>query len=132
MITDIFISPAFAQAAGVANESSEYSFSSLVPLILIFFIFYFLIIRPQTKKIKDHQQIIDNLKIGNKVITSSGIFGKIKNIDNKSSIVELQIAEDVVIKIAKNYISEVDKTEVTKEDNKKTKNKKTKKTDSDA
>lgn len=126
MITDFFISPAFAQASELANEKAEYGFSSLVPLLLIFLIFYFLIIRPQTKKLKEHEQLIKNLKIGNKVITSSGIYGKIKDIDPSSGKVDLEIADDVIIKIAKSYISDVEKIEQKKELQKKEKSKKNK------
>lgn len=102
----MFISPAFAQETAVA-ASSEFSFASFVPLIAIFVIFYFLIIRPQTKKMKEHQEMINNLKIGNKVITNGGIVGVVKDVLTKENMVEVEISEGVNVKILKNYVSEL-------------------------
>ena len=81
-MTQFFISEAFAQSADTASQS-QFSPASFVPLILIFVIFYFLIIRPQTKKIKEHEKMVNNLKIGNKVITSGGIIGVVREIHEK-------------------------------------------------
>ncbi len=103
----MFISQAWAQSDEVISQSSQFSFSSFVPLLLIFIIFYFLIIRPQTKKIKEHQRLLNELKIGYKIVTSSGIYGNIKNIDNKSNIIDLEIADNIVIKINKSSINEL-------------------------
>ena len=77
MLKQIFIGDAFAQVSEVAATPAapENSFTSFIPLVLIFAIFYFLIVRPQSKKMKEHQALINNLKIGNKVITSGGIVG---------------------------------------------------------
>ncbi len=104
----MFISSALAQAATeTATANPEFSFSSFVPLILIFAIFYFLIVRPQTKKMKEHQALLNDLKIGNKVMTNGGIFGVIKEIDTKENKVEVEIADGVRITILKNYVAEV-------------------------
>ena len=71
-----------------------------IPLILIFVIFYFFLIRPQQKKVKDHKAMVENLKRGDKVVTSSGIIGVIeKIIDNDR--VEVLIAENVKVEIVK-------------------------------
>ena len=75
-------------------------FSQFVPLILIFVIFYFFLIRPQQKKVKEHKSMVENLKRGDKVITSGGITGTIDRvIDNDK--VEVEIAENVKVEIIK-------------------------------
>jgi len=106
-MTNIFISQAFAQATETAQ--SQFSPASFVPLILIFTIFYFLIIRPQTKKMKEHENLVKNLKLGEKVITNSGIIGFIRKIHDKENQIELEIAENVVITILRTHINEVEK-----------------------
>ncbi|OFW81337.1 MAG: preprotein translocase subunit YajC [Alphaproteobacteria bacterium RIFCSPLOWO2_01_FULL_40_26] len=106
----MFISKAFAQATESAAQS-EFSFSSFVPLLLIFAIFYFLIIRPQSKKMKDHQEMVNNLKSGNKVITNGGIIGVVKDIFEKENQVEVEIADGVRIRVLKQYVAELVKDE---------------------
>ena len=71
-----------------------------IPLILIFVIFYFFLIRPQQKKVKEHKAMIESLKRGDKVITSGGITGTVERIiDNEK--VEVEIAENVKVEIVK-------------------------------
>ena len=71
-----------------------------IPLILIFVIFYFFLIRPQQKKVKEHKAMVENLKRGDKVITSGGITGTIERvIDNDK--VEVEIADNVKVEIVK-------------------------------
>ena len=71
-----------------------------IPLILIFVIFYFFLIRPQQKKVKEHKAMVENLKRGDEVVTSAGIIGKIERIiDNEK--VEVLIAENVKVEIIK-------------------------------
>ena len=88
-------------------QAEEFSLASFMPLIIIFAIFYFLIIRPQNKKMKEHQKLVGSVKKGDEVITNSGIFGKITQINEKDNSVNLEISEDVEIKILKNYITDV-------------------------
>ena len=107
-MTQLFISEALAQTADTASQS-QFSPASFVPLILIFVIFYFLIIRPQTKKIKEHEKMVNNLKIGNKVITSGGIIGVVREIHEKENQVGVEIADGVIVVILKNNVSEVEK-----------------------
>ena len=107
-MTQFFISEALAQTADTASQS-QFSPASFVPLILIFVISYFLIIRPQTKKIKEHEKMVNNLKIGNKVITSGGIVGVVREIHEKENQVGVEIASGVVVIILKNNVSEVEK-----------------------
>ena len=71
-----------------------------IPLILIFVIFYFFLIRPQQKKVKEHKAMVENLKRGDKVITSGGITGRVERlIDNDT--VEVEIADNVKVEIVK-------------------------------
>jgi preprotein translocase subunit YajC len=105
---NFIISPALAQTAEATQ--SQFSPASFVPLILIFAVFYFLIIRPQTKKMKEHDNLIKNLKVGEKVITNSGIIGFIRKIHDKENQIELEIAENVVITILRTHINEVEKS----------------------
>ena len=71
-----------------------------IPLILIFVIFYFFLIRPQQKKVKEHKKMVESLKRGDKVITSGGIVGSIERIidDNK---VEVSISDDVKVEVVR-------------------------------
>jgi len=103
-----------AQEATAAATKNEFSIVSFVPLILIFAVFYFLIIRPQSKKFKEQKEMIDNLKIGNKVITSGGIIGVVKEIDSKENILEIEISDKVNVKILRSFVSDLVKTEVKK------------------
>ena len=79
---------------------SESGIAQLIPLILIFVIFYFFLIRPQQKKVKEHKVMVEGLKRGDKVITSGGIVGTVERIiDNEK--VEVNIAENVNIEIVR-------------------------------
>ena len=79
----MLISPAFAQAAGGSPESSLMSF---IPLILMFVVLYFLMIRPQMKRAKEHKSMLAALSKGDEVVTAGGVVGKITEIDEASSI----------------------------------------------
>tara|TARA_Y100000590_G_C15510462_1_gene935204 strand:- start:217 stop:504 length:288 start_codon:yes stop_codon:yes gene_type:complete len=79
---------------------------AFLPLILIFGVFYILLIRPQQKKIKLHREMVNNLKRGDKIITTGGIIGSVTKVhDNKE--LNLEIAENVEIKIAPGMITEL-------------------------
>ena len=75
------------------------------PWILIFAIFYFLLIRPQQKKAKEHQEMLNNLKKGDKILTSGGVYGVVVGI--KPAVFEIEIAEEVRIQLAKSAVSQV-------------------------
>lgn len=90
--------PGGAQAAGAPNALIQF-----VPLVLIFVIFYFLLIRPQQKKAKDHQDYLASLKKGDEVMTSGGIIGRITGITDL--VVTLEVADNVKIKVARSYIA---------------------------
>ncbi|MBW6521397.1 MAG: preprotein translocase subunit YajC [Desulfoarculaceae bacterium] len=78
-------------------------FVSFIPLILIFVVFYFLLIRPQQKQAKAHQQFLNELKNGNKVITKGGILGTITGLTD--TVVTLEIAQDVRVKVSRSAIA---------------------------
>ncbi len=106
----MFVTPAFAQAAG-AGPSGVAAFGSLMPIVLIFIIFYFLLIRPQQKKMKEHRAMVEALRRGDQVVTSGGIVGKVSKVQD-DGFVEVEIAEGVKIKLVKHTITQVlNKTE---------------------
>ena len=79
---------------------SESGFAQFVPLILIFVIFYFFLIRPQQKKVKEHKLMVENLKRGDKVITSGGIIGTVERIVD-SDKAEISITDNVKVEVVK-------------------------------
>ena len=79
---------------------SSSGIGQFIPLILIFVIFYFFLIRPQQKKVKDHKLMVDNLKRGDKVITSGGIVGTIERIIDAEKV-EVIISDNVKVEIVK-------------------------------
>lgn len=98
----MFVSPAYAQAA--APSGGDF-FMSMLPLILIFVVFYMLLIRPQQKKMKAHQAMIAAVKRGDQVITSGGMYGKVTKVDDDSVTVE--IAKEVNVKIVKGTLTDI-------------------------
>ncbi|TLS66176.1 preprotein translocase subunit YajC [Mariprofundus erugo] len=94
------ISPALAE--GAADPQQANGFAQLIPLLLIMVIFYFLLIRPQQKKVKEHRNIIEALKKGDKVITGGGFYGTI--VDVKDDFLKVEIAENVRVKIKRDTI----------------------------
>ena len=96
---------AFAMGSppGGGGGGGQSAIMNLVPLIFMFGIFYFLLIRPQQKKAKEHRALLDSLKKGDQVITAAGIHGKVTGIDE--NIVTLEIATGVNIKISKGFIA---------------------------
>ena len=95
-----------ANAADTTPQTSN-PIVGMLPIVVIFVIFYFLIIRPQSKKIKTEKKMRESLQIGNKVVTISGIFGSISEIDNEKGVVSLNVSKGVDIVILKASISEV-------------------------
>ena len=80
--------------------------TGILPLILIFVVFYFLLIRPQQKKLKDHKNMLSNLKKGDKVVTQGGIIGTINYVNDDGSL-SVEIAENITVKIAKGMIATI-------------------------
>ncbi len=105
----MFATPAFAQATGAAGAGS--AFASFVPLVLIFAIMYFLLIRPQQKKVKEHRSMVEALRRGDQVVTAGGIVGKVVKV-GEDGMVEVEIAEGVKVKVVRQTITQVmNKTE---------------------
>ncbi len=92
---------AYAQGAAAPTGAAG-GIAGFVPLILIFVVFYFLLIRPQQKKAKEHQAYLNNLKKGEKVITGGGIYGRITGLTDTA--VTLEIADNVRIKVTRSSI----------------------------
>ncbi|HVL73881.1 MAG TPA: preprotein translocase subunit YajC [Beijerinckiaceae bacterium] len=97
------ITPAYAQAAGGGGGDM---LIQLVPFILIFVIMWFLIIRPQQKRVKAHQEMVKNVRRGDTVVTSGGIVGKITKATEDPEL-ELEIADGVRVKLVRSMIAEV-------------------------
>ncbi len=98
----MLISPAYAQAA--APGGSDF-FVSLLPLVLIFAVFYFLLIRPQQRKVKEHRSLVEALKRGDQVLTSGGIFGKVTKVDE--NVVTVEIAKEVQVTVQRSSIADI-------------------------
>lgn len=90
---------------GGAANNGQSAISSIIPLILMFAIFYFLLIRPQQKKAKEHRALIDGLKKGDQVVTAGGIHGKITAVEE--TVVTMEIASGVNIKVNKGHVASV-------------------------
>ena len=99
----MFATPAFAQAATGGAASAITSF---VPLILIFGIMYFLLIRPQQKKLKDHRKMVEALRRGDQVVTQGGILGKVTSV-GEGTDVEVEIATGVKVRVLRHTIAQV-------------------------
>ena len=94
---------AYAMGAGGAGGEGAGGFTGFIPLILMFVIFYFLLIRPQQKRTKEHRQMIANLKKGDRIVTSGGIHGRITGLDEMTLTVE--IADKVRVQVARGNVS---------------------------
>jgi preprotein translocase subunit YajC len=92
-----------AHAMGTGGGEGAAGFSGFIPIILMFVIFYFLLIRPQQKRQKEHRQMVSNLKKGDRVITSGGLHGRITGLDDTTLTVE--IADKVRVKVARANVS---------------------------
>ena len=98
----MFATPAYAQDLGGAAAG----FGSFIPLILIFAIMYFLLIRPQQKKVKEHKAMVEALRRGDQVVTQGGIVGKVSKVRDDGEI-EVEIAEGVRVRVIRGTIAQV-------------------------
>ncbi len=101
----MLFSPAYAQAAGGAPAG--FDLISLLPLVLIFVVFYFLLIRPQQKKVKTHREMIGAVKRGDKVLTGGGIIGTVVKVEEGDDVLLVEIAKDIRVRVARGTISDV-------------------------
>lgn len=102
----MFITPAYAQTA-TGNAGSIASLMQFAPLVLIFIVFYFLLIRPQQTQAKQLKSRLSLLKRGDKVVTAGGILGTVKKAAEGSSELDVEIAPNVVVSIVRSTISSV-------------------------
>lgn len=99
----MFITPAYAQAAPAGGSDM---LVSLLPFIAIFVIMYFLILRPQQKRVKTHTEMVKNLRRGDTVITNGGVIGKISKVIDDHEV-EIEIADGVKIRQVRQMVTEV-------------------------
>lgn len=97
----MLISPAYAQAGGDAGGG----LMAFLPLILIFVVFYFLLIRPQQQRMKRHKEMLSNIRRGDRVVTNGGIFGQVMKVGDDELNVE--IADGVRVKVMRSMVAEV-------------------------
>ena len=104
----MFISPAFAQGSlfGGGAGGDGGMLMSLLPFVLIFVIMYFLILRPQQKRVKQHAEMVKNVRRGDTVVTNGGLIGKITKVVDDDQI-EIEIADDVRIRQMRSMIADV-------------------------
>ncbi len=98
---DFFISSAFAQDTAAPSGG----LISFLPLIVIFALFYFMLIRPPMKRAKEHKQLVAGLQKGDEIVTSGGLLGKITHIED--SFVTVKVAENVEIKVQRHAVASV-------------------------
>ena len=98
----MFISEAMAQGAGGGSGF----LIQIAPLVLIFAVFYFLLIRPQQKKMKEHRSMVESLSKGDKVVTAGGLLGTISKIED-DRIASVEISENVKVQVVRSTITEV-------------------------
>lgn len=115
----IDIAYAMGQGGSITGQGAG-GFSSLIPIILMFVIFYFLLIRPQQKKTKEHREMINQLKKGDRVITSGGLHGRITAVNDATMTVE--IADKVRVKVARGNVAQVVQATSQPQETKKKKN----------
>lgn len=99
----MFVSPAYAQTPGAPGGFELVQF---LPLVLIFVVFWFLLIRPQQKKMKQHKEMIAAVRRGDRVLTGGGIIGTVTKVLGENEL-QVEIAENVRVKVARSTISEV-------------------------
>lgn len=100
----MFISPAYAQAAAGGDTNSM--LMSLLPFALIFVIMYFLILRPQQKKVKDHTEMVKNIRRGDTIVTNGGLVGKVTKVVDDDQV-EIEISDGVRIRQLRQMVSAV-------------------------
>lgn len=102
----MLISSAYAQAAGAASGSLDSQLMSFAPLVLIFVVFYFLLIRPQQKRMKQHKEMLASIRRGDRIVTSGGIIGTVNKVVNNDELI-LEIADGVKVRVMRGMVSSV-------------------------
>ncbi|KKL80825.1 hypothetical protein LCGC14_2000880 [marine sediment metagenome] len=107
-LQDFLVSPAWAIGAPTGEGGAGGGIAAFAPLIIIFVIFYFLLIRPQQKRQKETEQMQKDIKKGDKVVTTGGIYGLVEHVGDKT--VTLKIAENAKVKFGKTFITQIRST----------------------
>jgi preprotein translocase subunit YajC len=97
---DFFISNAWAEAAG---QPAEPGFMAFVPLVVLFVVFYFLLIRPQSKRVKEHKTMVESIKKGDEIITNGGVLAKVMAVEEE--FVSIELAENMAVCIQKQAVA---------------------------
>ncbi len=97
-----FISDAFAQAADGAQQQPNL-LEALFPFVILFVVFYFLLIRPQSKRAKEHKKLVQELAKGDEVVTQGGVLGKITDVDE--NFIVLEVSDNVQIKVQRQSVA---------------------------
>ena len=101
----MFVTPAYAETAGAAGGGGDI-FITLFPFLLVFVIIYFLIIRPQQKRLKEHQAMVDSVRRGDEVVTAGGILGKVIKVGPENEL-QVEIADNVRVRVVKSTLTDV-------------------------
>ncbi len=99
-----FISPAYAQSAGGGLQDA---LGGIAPLLLMLPIFYFLLIRPQQQKARQHQEMVGKIKRGDGVVLAGGIIGKVNRVRDDDPLMDVEIAKGTIIQVVRTSVSEV-------------------------
>ena len=99
----MLISPAYAQAGGAPGGDM---FIQLMPLLLIFVVFWFFLIRPQQKKAKQHREMVANVRRGDQVVTGGGMYGKVTKVIDENTV-QVELAENVRVRVISSTLSDV-------------------------
>jgi preprotein translocase subunit YajC len=100
----VFITPAYAQAAGAPGATDLVGM--ILPLVLIMGVFYFLLIRPQQKKMKEHQEMLKKVSKGDTVITSGGLIGKVVKVIDDNEL-QVEMGENIKLRVLRSGIADV-------------------------
>jgi preprotein translocase subunit YajC len=98
----MLISPAYAQAGGGGDLVM-----SLAPLVLIFAVFYFLLIRPQQKKMKEHREMLANIRRNDRIVTNGGLVGIVTKVSDTDDLLTLEIASGIKVQVVRGMIAEL-------------------------
>jgi preprotein translocase subunit YajC len=101
----MFASPAYASAGAASSGGTAGLLVQFAPLLFIFVIFYFLLIRPQSRRMKEHQNMIGAVKRNDTAVTTGGLIGKVTKVDEQE--IELEIAAGTRVRVVKSMLSEV-------------------------
>lgn len=101
----MFITPAYAQTAAAGSTGSAAFMVQVLPLLLIFVVFYVLILRPQSKRMKDHKAKIEAVKKGDQVVTGGGLIGKVTKVED--GVVEIELSQGVKVRALKATLTDI-------------------------